>query len=179
MRNRLTLAALAVLGATALACGGGNTVSPGDESKLGAPAGADDATNSTAVLTRNVGEPVEVTSATTDVSYTVTKTQTRAGSQFNKPNNGVWLLAYLEVQVSRGSSYVCSCEFSFIGVDGTVYESTAGLFDDRKEFVSADIAAGQKSAGWLFFDVPKEPEGKVQLKVPDLLGGDKYAYWTL
>jgi hypothetical protein len=176
--SKLVLAGLATLAAFTLACGGGTTVSSGD-SQAGAPAGADTATTSAAVLSKKIGEAIDVTTDSTAITYKVTKTETKAGSEFNKPGNGVWLLAYLEVNVSKGSAFVCSCELSFIASDGSVYESGYASFDGRKEFASADIAAGQKSAGWVFFDVPKGAKGKIQLKVFNLLGDNQYAYWTL
>jgi hypothetical protein len=176
--NKLILAGLTALAALALACGSGESnVSDGG----GAPAGSADATENAPVLEKKVGETITVTSDTTGIEYTITKTAQKQGGEFNKAKNGIYLLGYMEVKVTKGNSFICGCETSFIGPDGTVYEYTWALLDGYKELVGADVAAGQKVAGWVSFDVPKKAlkGGKIQLKVTNFFTEDKYAYWTL
>jgi hypothetical protein len=175
--NKLILAGLSVLAAVALACGGGSEVSDGG----GAPAGASDTTSQAPVLAKKVGETITVTSDTTGINYTITKTQQKTGGEFNKASNGIYLLGYLEVRVTKGNTFVCGCETSFVGPDGTVYEYTWALLDGYKELTGADVAAGQKVAGWVSFDVPRAAlkGGKIQLKVTNFFTEDKYAYWTM
>ncbi|MEV0396738.1 DUF4352 domain-containing protein [Polymorphospora rubra] len=191
MKNKLTLAGVAVLAVFALACGAGGIDSnvSGSSGDGGAPAGAnteanpDTAATSEApkTLEQKVGDTIEVSNDSLAARYTVTKTQQKSGTQFNKPDHGVYLLAYLEVNVDKGNTYVCSCELAFIGPDGTVYESTFTILDGVTLFESADVAAGQKKAGWVPFDVPKNAikGGKVQLQVRNFLGDDQYGYWVL
>lgn len=176
--NKLMIAGLSVLAALALACGAGESdVSDGG----GAPAGAADASEQAPVLEKKVGETIAVTSESTGIEYTITKTAQKQGGEFNKAKNGIYLLGYLEVKVTKGNSWVCGCETSFIGPDGTVYEYTWAMLDGYNELTSADVAAGQKVAGWVSFDVPKKAikGGKIQLKVTNFFSEDKYAYWVL
>ncbi|MEV0397343.1 DUF4352 domain-containing protein [Polymorphospora rubra] len=193
MKNKLTLAGVAVLAVFTLACGAGGIDSnvSGSSGDGGAPAGAvagseanaDTAATSEApkTLEQKVGDTIEVSNDSQAIKYTVTKTAQKSGSEYNKPDNGVYLLAYLEVNVTKGNSFVCSCELAFIGPDGTVYDSTYAGVDGHKEFESTDIAAGQKKAGWVPFDIPKNAVkgGKIQLKVTNFLSEDQYAYWVL
>ena len=179
MRNRLNLTAVSALAALALACGNGSTVSDGGDTIVDDPSAA--ASSKTAALTKKVGQSVAVSNSSQAITYTVTKTAIEPGDDFNKPTNGVWLAAYLTVSVSKGSSFVCACELSFVEPAGTVHESTYAGLDGYKAFESADVAAGQKTAGWVFFDTSKSSlkGGKIQLKVANLLTDNEYAYWTL
>lgn len=177
-RNKMLIAGLSALAALALACGGGgeSNVSSG-----GAPAGAEASKPAAAVLEKKIGQTITVTSDTTGINYTITKTKQETGGEFNKAQRGVYLLGYLEIKVTKGNAFVCGCETSLVGPDGTVYEYTWALLEGYKELTGADVAAGQKVAGWVSFDVPKAAlkGGKIQLKVTNLFTEDKYAYWTL
>jgi hypothetical protein len=176
--SKMMIAGLSVLAALALACGAGEAeVSDGG----GAPAGAGDTAEKAPVLEKKVGETVAVSSSSAGIEYTITKTQQKQGGEFNKAKNGTYLLGYLEIKVTKGNAYVCGCETSFIGPDGTVYEYTWALIDGYDELTAADVAAGQKVAGWVSFDVPKKAlkGGKIQLKVTNFFSEDKYAYWAL
>ncbi|MFB6392707.1 DUF4352 domain-containing protein [Polymorphospora lycopeni] len=190
MKNKLTLAGVAALAVFMLACSADGIDSDvsGSSGEGGAPAGAvasgepnPDTSEAPKTLEQKVGDTIEVSNDSQAIKYTVTKTQQKSGTQFIKPDYGVYLLAYLEVNVTKGNTYVCSCELSFIGPDGTVYESTFTVLDGVQLFESADVAAGQKKAGWVPFDVPKNAVkgGKIQLKVTNFLSEDQYAYWVL
>lgn len=180
-RNKMVIAGLSALAVLALACGGGESnVSSGD-SAGGAPAGAEGSKPAAPVLEKKIGQTITVTSDAAGIDYTITKTKQEAGGEFNRAQRGVYLLGYLEVKVTKGNAFVCGCETSFIAADGTVYEYTVSLVAGYKELTGADVAAGQKVAGWVSFDVPKAAlkGGKIQLKVTNLFTEDKYAYWTL
>jgi hypothetical protein len=183
MRNKLTITGISILAALTLACGAGESAVSGDG--IGAPAGADNAEPDAAdkqILTKKVGETLTVSNDATAVEYTLNKVEEKTSDQFGtKPEKGVYLLAYLTVKVTKGSAFVCSAELSFVSSDGKVSNESFGTFKNRPGFESAEVAAGQKTDGWVVFEVPKAEakKGKIQLQVTNLLSDNEYGYWTL
>lgn len=180
-RNKAAIIGLAALAAVTIACGAGESTVSGSDTEADPPAAAESNTG-TQQLTKKVGETLTVSNDSTAVNYTLAKVEQKASDSLGlKPNRGVYLLVQLNVQVTKGDAFVCSCELSFVAKDGTVSEETFASFDGRPTFQSADVAAGQKTSGWIIFDVPKAAVkgGKIQLKVTNLLADNEYAYWAL
>jgi Domain of unknown function (DUF4352) len=117
---------------------------------------------------------------TTTVEYTVRRTKQVRGSEFLKPEHGVYLAADLEIKVTKGSEFACGCDISVVGADGTVYEQTIYIGDDAKpNFDGADLKEGQRKAGWVVFDVPADVAKTGKIQVKNFWDDAPYGFWTL
>jgi hypothetical protein len=179
MRNKMMIGALSALAAFALACGAGAEVTSGDTE-----AGEVGVTEKKAAAPKAVkaGQKLVVTTSALAATYTLSKVEQRTSDQYDmEPQNGVFVLAFLRVDVSKGEMFACSCELSLVQADGKVRESAYASFRSRPEFESAELKAGQHADGWVMWDMPKsEVKGaKVQLKVASLLSDSEYGYWSL
>jgi hypothetical protein len=117
---------------------------------------------------------------TTAVEYTVRRTKQVRGSEFLKPEHGVYLAADLEIKVTKGSEFACGCDISVVGADGIVYEQTIYIGDDAKpNFDGADLKEGQRKAGWVVFDVPADVAKSGKIQVKNFWDDAAYGFWTL
>jgi len=115
-----------------------------------------------------------------NATYRLTRTATRTIDEFgDRPDRGLYFLVHIQVHVTGGSEFACSCSFQFVTSTGKVYEPTYRTFKGVEEFESADLAAGQNRDGWIAFDIPKATVkgGRVGFK-PNAFGGE-IAYWML
>jgi hypothetical protein len=177
MSSRKLLLGLAALSALALACGSAGEVTAGGGNGAAA-AEAKDA----APIAVKIGQKLTVDSGGLHATYTLSKPEIRAEGEFgSEPENGAYLVAFLRVDVAKGETFACSCELSLVQKDGKVREQTYASFDDRPEFESADLKAGQHSDGWVVWDLPKKSinGSKVQLKISSLFADSEYGYWTV
>lgn len=177
MRNKLLIGILAASAALALACGSGTDVSAGD----GSTEKVADAKKRTPVAVA-VGQPINVTADSLTAKYTLSKSEIRTEDKYgDSPEGGVYLLAFLRVDVTKGETFACACELSLVQKDGRVREQSYGSFSNRPEFESADLKAGQNTDGWVMWTVPKKEikTAQVQLKVSSLFEDSAYGYWRL
>lgn len=137
----------------------------------------------TYVPTGPVGTTVTATATNgLEIDYTVSKVEQKTVDKWGqKPDKGVYLLAFLKVEVNSGEDFICSCSISFIGPNGKVFEETFAEFKGHDEFKSVDVAAGQRADGWIVWDVPRSAlkGGKIQLSLDNWASDNAYGYWTL
>lgn len=177
MRNKTMIAALSTLAAVALACGSGAEVSPGGgnpDAAAGKQAAAPKAVK--------VGQKLNVNTDGLAATYTFSKVEQKTADQYGmKPDEGVYLVGYLRVDLTKGETFACSCELSLVQKDGKVREPAYASFKGKPEFESADLKAGQHADGWVAFEVPKGAVkgSKVQLKVAALFSDSEYGYWSV
>lgn len=173
--RKTTASLLAAVALAALGC------SAPDVTTDGAAAPAPDVTTA-APKTVKVGEALSVDTGPITATWTVTKTEVRDGDQYDSaPQNGKYLLVHLAVAVSKGETYSCGCDLSVVDAGGKVFPTGYGSFAGRPDYQVSNLAAGQKTDGWVIFDVSKEAaeSGKIQLKVQQLFADSAYGYWML
>ncbi len=77
--------------------------------------------------------------------------------EFNTdPEKGVYIVADVQVAVTKGKASVNSLFFKWVGADGTTSDSLSGLFSgcEKTSLDSVnDLRAGQKRVGQMTFDV--------------------------
>lgn len=103
-------------------------------------------------------------------------------SQGLKPDRGAWVLGKLTVSVQRGELTACGCDLTLVEADGIdVREQTFSLFEGKTVFEGAHLTAGQKSEGWVAFDVaPADARaGKLRVRNNAFAGDPTFGYWTL
>jgi Domain of unknown function (DUF4352) len=95
--------------------------------------------------------------------------------------NGTYVVVEVVAAVTdgAGSYHANPYNFRFVAADGTVFESTFGTFNPALN--ATDLAAGQRAAGRVVFDVPENAVagGKVQLDDIGLDYGEPLAYWAM
>ncbi|MFD0787617.1 DUF4352 domain-containing protein, partial [Micromonospora azadirachtae] len=104
-----------------------------------------------------VGDTLVITNDLSAVEITVTKfsTRTKGCNEFApKPDKGVYLIADVTVEVSKGSAAVNPLYFQWVAADGTETNAIAGLFAGCGETLEpGEISAGRKVTGTLVFNV--------------------------
>ncbi|HEX6686974.1 MAG TPA: DUF1942 domain-containing protein [Candidatus Limnocylindrales bacterium] len=112
------------------------------------------------------------------VAYTVANGRgLKAPNSFDKPENGTFYGVDLTVEVKTGMSFACGQDISFVAKDGTVYEP--GFTTHKGTFDCADLGKGQRKAGMVVFDVPKDAPTGGRIQVKSLWDDEPYGYWTL
>lgn len=180
--RRTTIALLAAL--MLAGCGSGTTVTPqvgADSAAPEAEIGVQEESPTPAPVAAQLGQKLTVSSDTLGATYTLSKAETKTVDESGtKPENGVFLLVFLRVDVTKGSMFACSCELSFVEADGRVREESYSSFAKRPKLLGTDLKAGQNTDGWVVFDVKNGSVkgGRVQLKVASLFDAE-YGYWQL
>ena len=130
-----------------------------------------------------IGTPLQVDTAAWSGTYTVTKVEktTTPDSTGMQPDNGSWVLVEATVEITKDNTLVCSCDFTLIGSDKRVYQQTYASFPAHPDFQSVDVATGQRTGGWLIFDVPPAASkgAQIQLKITSLYTQDAFGYWNI
>jgi hypothetical protein len=173
--RKTTTALLVTAALVALAC------SAPDVTSNGAAAPAPDVTTAAPKAVK-VGEALTVDTGPVAATWTVTKVEVKDGDQYDSaPQNGKFLLVHLAVSVTKGETYSCGCDLSVVDASGKVFQTGYGSFAGRPDYPVANVAAGQKTDGWVIFDVTADAakSGKVQLKVQQLFADSAYGYWAL
>lgn len=186
--RKTTVAALATVLIAVTACGsdpkitGGGPAIGASEGAVVPEPGADPTPTVAAPVAAKLGEKLTVSSETLGATYLLSKQETKAADEFDqKPENGMFLLVFLRVDVIKGEMFACSCELSFVEADGRVREEVFASFKSRPKLVGTDLKAGQNTDGWVVFDVKKDAVkgGRVQLKVASLLSESQFGYWQV
>lgn len=180
----LTLAA-AVTAATMLACGAGSgdtssTVSGGDGKSAEA---APQATTAVGKVGQTITLNSEFLGDKTVVEVTVggAKQHTKEpGAYGSKPEHGVFLVLDVTAVCKQGKYHANPFNFKFVAKDGTVTEQALAI-GFKPELHGTDLAAGQKTAGKIVFDVSKAAlaGGRIQIDGVGLDSDTPAAYWAL
>lgn len=177
MRNKAMTFAVSVLAVAAIACGSAGEVSPGG----GKPEAVKDA-KAAAPLAVKVGQQLKVNTSGLGATYTLSKMEQKTTDEWDmKPDEGVYLIGFLRVDVSKGETFACACELSLVQKDGKVREQGYASFKGKPAFESAELKAGQHADGWVVFELPKKAikGSKIQLKISALFADSEYGYWTV
>jgi Domain of unknown function (DUF1942) len=175
--------AAAVTTVIMLACGAGSNENPTTVS--GSDGGSSQAAKSapTGPATASLGQTLTVDSTLFGkgdqvVAYTVANGRVlNAPNSFEKPEQGVYYGVDLTVEVKAGTSFACGQDISFVAKDGTVYEAT--FTTHKGAFDCADLGKGQRKAGMVVFDVPKDAAAGGRIQVKSFWDEEPYGYWTL
>lgn len=180
MRKR-TIAALITAAVIAAACSSGSSVEESD-----APAAAQGGNSAPAPKptgAAKIGKTLTVKANGITADWTVTKAETRSTDEFGMEpqSGGKWVLIHAKVAVREGEAFVNPGDLSIISKSGKVYEMAIGSFKGKQLLGSANVAPGQNTDGWVFYDVAKaDLEGaRIQLKQQSLLDDTAFGYWTL
>ncbi|GGM73503.1 hypothetical protein GCM10012275_50220 [Longimycelium tulufanense] len=135
------------------------------------------------IATAAAGTPINVSAGLgNELTVNVSQINPNAnvGSQFENPQRGAYLTAHVDATVTKtsGSHHVSSADFRLVHGDGTVSETTFVSGLEGKRLDGANLAVGQKTDGWIVFDVdPAKLEGaKIQMNG---IGGKPAAFWTI
>ena len=158
------------------------TVPPATESLPTEPAMTEPATTGPPaakprVAVVSIGDRVTVSdeSGFAQFEVTVTKVKFSAGDEFQRPESGLFMGAYVQVRaLADGQDTVSAAEMSALvgGYVHPVVVSVLDAFDPPLDYVLLDT--GQEAAGWLVFDVPAR-HGRLVLR--DILDGHELAVW--
>ncbi|MDI1462508.1 DUF4352 domain-containing protein, partial [Catellatospora sp. KI3] len=180
--GRTALTAVLVLAAlTALACG----IKPERADVDGpAPSGAPaSAATSQGPPTAKAGQTITTSGGLggNRVSYTVAKAARHTvapDSSLVRPRKGVFVALTVEVKVLSGKTYACYCDFALVAEDGSLFEPVLPFgFDDGMQSVT--LNGGEKAAGVVVFDVPKDALTGLRAQLRPDLANDVRGYWTL
>ncbi|WP_212831467.1 DUF4352 domain-containing protein [Catellatospora sp. TT07R-123] len=180
--GRTALTAVLILAAlTALACG----VKPQRADVEGTgPSGAPASTAAPqGPPSAKVGQTITTSGGLGDnrVSYTVAKATRHTAapdSSLIRPKKGVFVALAVEVRVVSGKTYACYCDFALVAADGSLFEPVLPFgFDDGMQSVT--LNSGEKVAGVVVFDVPKDALAGLRAQLRPDLGNDVRGYWTL
>ena len=153
----------------------------GSKSDTGSSAG-DSGKGGSKVTTVKAGQPITVKDSVlgSDTTATVTLSNVKLAVQpeddAEAPEKGQYITADVAVTVSKGKYSISSSSFKLVASDGTTYDTT--FLSDVQDLSAADLAAGQKSAGTLVFDVPKGVETGAKIALEDDLSDSDAGYWT-
>lgn len=174
----------------ALACSGkgsgsaggvtGATAEPAVETTTTAPAPTPSPTPTTA--SAQLGEKLTLTEtsqldgseSTTDITVSDLKVGLKVS--YMKPEKGQFIAVKVTVLCRKGKHSVNAFDFKFVGPDGTVSDPEFGVA--KPDLEAVDLAAAQKTSGYVAFDVAvgAQTGGRVALK--DFSQGD-LGYWAL
>ncbi|MFI5906225.1 DUF4352 domain-containing protein [Dactylosporangium sp. NPDC051541] len=176
MRFRVFAAvAAAPLAGLVLACGAGTsgTSTSGD---------AAPAATTQAVTTVKVGEVLNLTEdmfgSKTRVAITLTNVRAvKPSNQFDKPDNGQYIVADVAVVVNEGKFSISSGSFKLVAADGNAYNST--FMTGLKDLSGQDLTPGQKTSGSVAFDTAKGAEKGGRIALTNMLASGDAGYWTL
>jgi hypothetical protein len=134
------------------------TVPPTTEPQATEPATTEPPTTKPKVAAGRIGDRVTVYDESGDVQLEVTLTKVRfsTGDEFEQPEHGLFMGAYVRVRaLADEQDTVSAAEMSAL-VGGHRYAgdvvSDLRAFDPPLDYVSLD--SGERAAGWLVFDVP-------------------------
>lgn len=179
--RRPALAALLVLAAGfGLACG----VKPQRSSVTGegTPAASAPAATPDAAPAAKLGQSIETSGGLGDnrVAYTVSKLTRHAvapDSALVRPKKGVFVAISVEVRVTAGKTYACFCDFALVAADGTLFEPVLPFgFDAGMQSVT--LNTGEKAAGLVVFDLPKDAADAVRVQLRPDITNDVRGYWA-
>jgi hypothetical protein len=110
------------------------------------------------------------------LEVTVTKVRFSTGDGFEQPEHGLFMGAYVQVRaLADGQDTVWAAELSAL-VGGHRYAgdvvSDLRVFDPPLDYVVLD--SGERTAGWLVFDVPAR-HGRLVLR--DIVDEHQLAVW--
>jgi len=182
-KHVLTTIAVTATAAIAIACG-----SSGTKSSVSGGSGTGVTTAAAQkATTAKVGQTVTLSSDVLDDKTVIAVTVANAkqyskepGEFGSKPEHGVFLVLNVTVVCKEGTYSANPFNFKFVAKDGTVSEGAiTGGFDPQMDLT--DLAAGQKVAGKIVFDVPKAAvtSGRIQIDGISLDFDKPAAYWTL
>jgi hypothetical protein len=142
------------------------------------PATTEPATTEPTVAAGSLGDQVVVSDEFGDaqVEVTVTKVKFSTGDEFEQPEHGLFMGAYVRVRaLADEQDTISATEISAL-VGGHRYAgdvvSLLRAFDPPLDYVVLD--KGQQATGWLVFDVPAR-HGRLVLR--DILDGYQLAVW--
>jgi hypothetical protein len=176
MRKTFVIIGFTVLAAFGIACGGTGSTNSSTDGK----------DNGGQPVTATMGQTVTLTSTVvtdkTTVDVTVADPKqfpSEPGDFGSKSKNGVFLVVNVTVVCKEGTYGANPFNFRFVAGDGTVTETAFATFDP--ELHATDLAAGQKVAGNVVFDVPQAAitGGKIQISGIGLDMNKPAAYWSL
>jgi hypothetical protein len=142
------------------------------------PATTEPATTEPTVAAGRIGDRVTVFDEFGDAQFevTVTKVKFSTGDEFEQPERGLFMGAYVRVSALADEQDTSSAAEMSALVGGHRYEgdliSLLPAFDPPLDYVVLDN--GQQAAGWLVFDVPAR-HGRLVLR--DIIDGYQLAVW--
>jgi hypothetical protein len=167
--------------ATAAAAAGADqfsqvTAPPTTQPLATGPATTEPATTEPTVAAGSLGDQVVVSDEFGDaqVEVTVTKVKFSTGDEFEQPEHGLFMGAYVRVRALADEQIAEDIDMSAL-VGGHRYAgdvvSLLRAFDPPLDYL---LDKGQRAAGWLVFDVPAR-HGRLVLR--DILDGYQLAVW--
>jgi len=154
------------------------TVPPATEPLPTGPATTEPPATKPKVAVGSIGDRVTVFDERGDAQFevTVTKVKFSAGAEFEQPEHGLFMGAYVQVRaLADEQDTISAAEMSALA-GGHRYAgdvvSTLRAFDPPLDYVLLDN--GQRAAGWLVFDVPAR-HGRLVLR--DILDQHQLAVW--
>lgn len=142
------------------------------------PAATEPPTTKPTVTAGRIGDPVTVSDefGVDQFEVTVTKVKFSTGDEFEQPEHGLFMGAYVRVRALADDQDTVSATEMFALVGGHRYAgdpiSFLRTFDPPLDFVLLDN--GQRAAGWLVFDVPAR-HGRLVLR--DIIDEHQLAAW--
>ncbi len=171
-----TLIALAALGLACGSAGTGTTTSAGDG---GIQAAATEAPKVVAVA---IGKPMkidrDILGSKTSATITVNQVTPGLTDDFMKPERGQYIAAFVSVQVHVGKYTPSATDYKLVAKDGNVYEAII-LALKKPDLGIKELAAGQKTSGWVTFDAAKGAEKGAKIALKDFLAEGDAGYWQL
>ena len=184
--RKIAIIGLSALAAFGLACSsgsGGTSSSVGGGNAQAVKTATPEKTSTTATVGQTVTLTRDSLGQKTTVEVTVanaTQYAKEPGDYGSKPEHGVFVVLDVTVVCKEGTYSANPFNFKLVAKDGTVSEGafTAGF---KPALHVTELAAGQKVAGKIAFDVPKAAlaGGRIQI---DGIGFDydkPAAYWAL
>jgi hypothetical protein len=152
------------------------TAPPTTQPRPTGPATTEPATTEPTVAAGSLGDQVVVSDEFGDaqVEVTVTKVKFSTGDEFEQPEHGLFMGAYVRVRALADEQIAEDIDISAL-VGGHRYAgdvvSLLRAFDPPLDYL---LDKGQRAAGWLVFDVPAR-HGRLVLR--DLIDGYQLAVW--
>jgi hypothetical protein len=106
----------------------------------------------------------------------IVRVKTTHGSDYDTPDRGLYLGAYVKSQSVRGSGVPGGLSWNlYVVVNGHHYDSTITVDGFKPDFGDVYLHPGETDEGWFVFDVPAA-HGKVVLT--DAMSDEQIATWT-